>query len=121
MRRQTIRAAMNLQNLDYRQGDIIGIVAKNSHFVAPIVYASMCIGCPLSALDPSFSKPELLHMLAITKPKLMFADVNMYDLLQECLQELGNDAHIFTFGGQSGRSIPVKTLFEETSGESAFM
>lgn len=72
----------------------------------------MCIGCPLSTLDPSFSKAEILHMLSITKPTFMFCDSGMYELLQECLNELENDATVFTFSGQVGDSIPVENLFQ---------
>lgn len=120
MRRQTIRAALNLQKLDCNQGDIFGIVARNSHYVAPIVFASFCIGCPVNTLDPSFSKSELMHMLAITRPKIMFCDTNIYDLVHECLTNLENDAKLFTFSGQSGDSIPVEDLFEDVEGEDRF-
>ena len=36
MRMHTVRAATNLQKLGCEPGDIICIIAKNSHFVAPI-------------------------------------------------------------------------------------
>lgn len=113
MKRQTIRAAAHLRKLGYEQGDIFGIMAKNSHYVAPIFYASLCLACPVSTLDPSFSKPEIVHMLSITKPKLMFCDVNVYDLVRECLDDLENEAPIYTFSGSTGESISVETLFEE--------
>ncbi|XP_055296968.1 probable 4-coumarate--CoA ligase 3 [Sitodiplosis mosellana] len=120
MRRQTIRAAFNLQKLGCEKGDIFGIIAKNSHYVATIVFASLCIGCPVNTLDPSFTKLELMHMLSITRPKVMFCDASIYDLVQECLNDLENDAKIFTFSGQSGDSIPVEDLFEEVEGEGTF-
>lgn len=50
----------------------------------------------------------------------MFCDANIYDLVQECLSELGNDAKVFTFSGQSGNSIPVEDLFEDVGGENTF-
>lgn len=120
MRRQTIRAALNLKKMGYEKSDIFGIVAKNSHYVAPIVYASLCIGCPVNTLDPTFSKSELMHMLSITRPKVMFCDANIYDLVQECLNNLENYVKIFTFSGQSGDSIPVEDLFGEVEGENTF-
>lgn len=40
MRQLTIRAAMNLGNLGYEQGDIFGIVAKNSHHVGKRTFFS---------------------------------------------------------------------------------
>lgn len=120
MRRQTIRAALNLQKLGCEKGDIIGICARNSHYVAPIVFASICIGCPLNPLDPSFTRPELMHMLSITKPKIVFCDVDIYNLMRECLDDLKNDAIVFTFSGQTADSVPVENLFDEVEGENSF-
>lgn len=120
MRSLTIRAALNLQNLGYEKGDIFAIIAKNSHHVAPIAFASLCMGCPINPLDPSFSRTELMHMLSITKPKVVFCDVDVCDLMRECLNDLENDAKIFTFMGQTDDSEPVEVLFEEIDGEETF-
>lgn len=120
MRQQTIRAAIHLQKLGCEKGDIFGVVAKNSHYVAPIVYASFCIGCPINTLDPSFSKSELVHMLSITQPKIVFCDANIYELVQNCLNDLENGAKVYTFSGQSGDSNAVENLFEEIDGEDTF-
>lgn len=120
IRRQTIRAAISLQKLGYEKGDIFAFAAKNSHYVAPLVYSTLCIGCTVSTLDTSFSKAEMIHMLSITKPKLMFCDANIYDLVRECLNELDNNANIYTLSGQKGDSIRVEDLFAESSEENHF-
>lgn len=60
-------------------------------------------------------------MLSTTQPSLMFCDIKIYDLLKECLSELGNDADIFTFGGQIGDSEPVENLFVENGDEYEFV
>lgn len=92
IRIKTVRAAQNLQAHGYQPKQVVGFMVKNSDFVAPIFFASIAIGCPISPLDPSFKKPELIHLLNITKPVLIFCDVTCYDLLNECLTELGNAA-----------------------------
>lgn len=96
-------------------------MAKNSHHVAPIVFASVVIGCAFNPLDTSLGKAELMHMFKIAKPGLMFCDVACYELIIECFKELGIEAKIFTFGGTIGRSEAVETLFEETHKENQFM
>lgn len=96
-------------------------MAKNSRHVAPIVFASLAIGCPINTLDSSFGKTEVIHMMTITKPVLVFCDVKCYQTVDECLKKLNNDAIIFTFGGIFGRSQSVETLFEETQNENQFM
>lgn len=96
-------------------------MAKNSHHVAPILFGSISIGCPVNTLDPSFGKSELSHMLKTTKPVLMFCDIDNYELVTECLSELGNEAKIFTFGGSKDEAEPVEDLFAETHTEDTFM
>lgn len=97
------------------------MIAKNSHHLAPIVFASMSVGSPVNTLDPSFGKIELKHMIDVVKPVLMFCDVGSYDLLIESLRELGNDAKIFTFGGSKDGAEPVENLFTETNEEDDFL
>lgn len=88
-----------------------------------MVFGSFAIGCPLNTLDPSFGKTELNHMLRTIKPSLMFCDIECYDLVKECLEELDNDFRhtIFTFGGSKDNSEPVENLFAETHQESEFL
>lgn len=121
MRLKIIRASQNLLKRGYVRGQVFGTVARNSHNLAPILFASMGIGCSMNTLEPSYKKPELLHMLRITKPSLMFCDVDCLDLVKECLIELGNDAHIFTFDGSKNCSENVENLFVETHNESNFV
>lgn len=112
IRTKSIRAAENLRSRGYRKGQVVGFIATNTHHVAPVVFASLYLGCPVNTMDPSFAKNEIKHMLTITTPSVMFCDVKIYDLVKGCLTELGNDAQIFTFSGQSGDSEPVENLFE---------
>ncbi|XP_031634571.1 4-coumarate--CoA ligase-like 7 [Contarinia nasturtii] len=121
IRMKTVRAAQNLQKREYKSKQVFGLVAKNSQHLAPIIFASMCLGCPINTLGISFKKTEIIHMLKITKPVLMFCDIEMYDLLKECLLELGNKAKILTFGGSKGDSEPVENLFLKTKYENDFI
>lgn len=120
IRLKTIRAAQNLQKLRYAKGDIFAICARNSHYVAPIAYASLCLGCPLNTLDTSFGEAELTHMLSITKPKVVFCDTDVSEAIENVLEKLEIDARIFTFGGQCGNSVPVEELLTETNDEEYF-
>lgn len=121
IRINTIRASQNLQKRGYKSKQVFGLMAKNSQHVASIVFASINVGSAVNTLDPSFGKTELIHMLKTTKPVLMFCDIEAYDLVQECLTELGNEAKIFTLGGSKGGSEPVENLFAETHEEDEFL
>lgn len=121
IRIKSIRAAQNLQQRGYNSGKVFGILARNSHHLAPIVFASFNLGCPVSGLDTSFGRTELLHMLNITKPTILFCDVEKYDLVKECLIELESNAKVFTFGGSTYGSEPVENLFSDTKNERMFV
>lgn len=118
---KTIRAAQNLQALGYKPKQTFSIVAKNSDNVAPVIFASIAIGCTVSCLDPTFEKDELKNLLERTQPGLMFCDVACYDRLKESLKELGIAVKLFTFDGTILDSDPVERLFEETYKENQFM
>lgn len=121
IRLKIIRAAQNLQKRGYHAKEVFGVVAKNSHYLAPIVFASIGIGCAVNTLDPSYKKPELLHMLKTTKPALIFCDIETFDLVKECLNELNSNAKIFTFGGSKDGAEQVENLFVETNHENDFV
>lgn len=121
IRIKSVRAAQNLQKRGYGSKQVFGVLARNSHHLAPIVFASISIGCPVNALDPSFGRIELIHMLKVMKPALMFCDADVYNLLKESLTQLGNGAEIFTFGGSNNETEPVENLFSETENENDFL
>lgn len=121
IRIETVRAAQNLHKRGYQSKQVFGLIAKNSQHVAPIVFASISIGCAVSTIDTSFGRAEILHMLNITKPILMFCDIEVVDLVQECLKQLQNDAKIFTFGGSTNGSEPIENLFAETQTQNEFV
>lgn len=59
-------------------------------------------------------------MLKPTKPNLVFCDVGNYEFVKTILNELGNDAKIFTFGGRAGDSESIEVLFNATEDEKSF-
>lgn len=121
IRLKTIRAAQNLQQRGYKEKQVFGFMAKNSQHLSQIVFASFCLGCPINPLDTSLGKTEVMHMLNITKPSLMFCDTDVYDLVNECLKELGNNAKVITLNGKKGNCEQAEDLFVETKKENLFM
>lgn len=54
IRKKTIRAAQHLHKMGFGEHDVIGIVAKNHHYLAPIAFASMSLAAALNPMDPNF-------------------------------------------------------------------
>lgn len=119
IRMRTIRAAQNLQRrgIDKR---MIGIMAGNVADLAPIVFASLCLGCPINPIHMT-SKQDIIRVLKLTEASLIFCEVKVYDLLIECLNEAAINAKIFTFNGTTGDSEAVEHLFDETGSEEDFV
>lgn len=117
---KTVRAAQNLQKLGYSKNDVFAYSGID-RYVAPVIYAAFCMGCPVNTLSPAFGKADMVHVLKITKPKVMFCSVERNVFVSECLKEVNNDAKLFTFGGKAGDSDSVENLFAETGIEQHFM
>lgn len=117
---KTVRAAQNLQKLGYSKNDVFGFSGIDRN-LAPVIYAAFCMGCPVNTLSPAFGKADMIHVLQITKPKVMFCSVEQYEFVAECLKEVYNDAKIFTFGGKTDDSDSAENLFAETGMEQHFM
>lgn len=120
IRERTIRTALNLQKRGYEAGQVFGIMAKNSHNVAPVIFAAYCLGCPYNSLATSFVKEEMKHMLNITKPSLIFCDVEAYEKMVESLAECEIEAKIITMNGKIDGCEQIEELFVETGLESMF-
>lgn len=118
----TIRAAQNLQRQGYYESkQVIAIMSGNVAHLSPIVFASLCLGCPINLLDTKMEKSTVVNMLQLTQPGLVFCEIKVYDLIVEVLTELKMDAKVFTFNGIKGNSIPVDVLFVKTGVEENFM
>lgn len=59
IRTRTIQAAQNLTKLGIGFHDVIQVIAKNHHYLAPIIFGALTIGAPVNAIDVQFTKGVL--------------------------------------------------------------
>ena len=64
---------------------------------------------------------DVCYMFNKTRPKVVFCDIDLVDLLKECLEEIKLKAEIFTFGGASKQSESVEKLLVGTGTEETFV
>lgn len=122
MRMKTIRVAQNLLRRGFNSKYLIATVAGNVPHLAPIIYASLCLGWPVATMYTAMEKQSIVRMFELTEPRIIFCEANVYDLIVECLTEVGiSNAKIFTFDGIKGDSEAVDSLFDETGHESDFV
>ncbi|XP_061386669.1 uncharacterized protein LOC133321600 [Musca vetustissima] len=94
--------ARNLLKLDLKVGDVIGLYASNWTHTTTLMLASFLCGTPVNALYPAFDKENVALIYKITRPKLIFCDVENYQIAQEVNRELNLDALIFIMNDNEG-------------------
>lgn len=118
---KTIRAAQNIQKLNYKKGDVFALFSETNHHFMPIIVALLCLDYPVNPLPPSIAELEVMHFLNTSKPKVIFSDMQLYGTIKKCLKKSKIDAKIFTFGGGNEYSTDVEDLFAPTGREDEFM
>lgn len=111
LRRLTICAAKNLRNFGCQKGQIIFISSKNTGDIAPLVFAALCLGCPVASLPTCFSQAEYLDFLSFSKPEIVFCDPEIHSIFKECFDKLKINALFFTFDRQLDGTHSIDSLF----------
>lgn len=116
----SIRIAQNIEDLGIQQEDVVGICAANTDYLAPLAFGSLFCGAILSTLDPSFDKDGIRHIFNITKPKIMFCDGKIYEIVKESLNEINLSILIFTMKDHLEGVRRIDELIQPTGKEALF-
>uniref|UniRef100_A0A182K5K1 AMP-dependent synthetase/ligase domain-containing protein n=1 Tax=Anopheles christyi TaxID=43041 RepID=A0A182K5K1_9DIPT len=106
-RMRLIRFAQNLTEAGVRRGDMVALANANSENLAPLACALLTIGVPFNPLAPTFNEHDMANMLRTTKPKLVFADADNYEVVRKALERTVSN----------GDTIPPIYVFECTRGD----
>lgn len=87
------KIAINLSK-DFKVGDVVGFVGKNTKFAAPLVLGCFLAGTPFSPVDQSYSYKEMSHIFNLTKPKIVFCDEEFIDETRKALENTNNQCEI---------------------------
>lgn len=90
------RIAKNLEREGFKFGDVVGLVVKNTTYVAPVVLGCLLLGCPISTLDPTFEVAEVFNIFNQTHPKVVFCDHDNFETVTEALKRCDNQSEIVT-------------------------
>lgn len=96
MAKLSSRLAKNFLREGLQIGNVVGLVVKNTTYVAPCVLGCMLIGCPVSTADPTFDVTEIANIFKQTKPKFVFCDHDNFDAVTEALKRCENECNIVT-------------------------
>ena len=91
-----LRVAKNLSFMEgLKQGDVIGLVVKNTTYVAPLILGSLLIGSPCNTLDPSFEENEIAQIFQQTMPKMIFCDHDNWEVVIEALKRCESSSEVW--------------------------
>lgn len=92
-----LRIAKNLSSMEgLKQGDVIGLVVKNTSYVAPLILGSLLIGSPCNTLDPTFEENEIAQIFHQTTPKIIFCDHDNWEVVVEALKRCKNTSEVWS-------------------------
>ncbi|XP_061401865.1 luciferin 4-monooxygenase-like [Musca vetustissima] len=78
-----IRIAMHLKKLRMLKDDIVGISARNTTYLTPLVLGCLFNCNPLHAVNPNFQEAAITHCFGITKPQIIFCDGRDYEKIRK--------------------------------------
>ncbi|KAI8124318.1 4-coumarate--CoA ligase 3 [Lucilia cuprina] len=117
----SIRVAQHLEDLNIKQGEIVGICAANTDYLACLVFGCLFRGLVISTLDTSFDKDGIKHIYSITKPKLMFCDGVIYNKIKDAFEECNlQSTVIYTINDYLEEVPKLSDFLKETQRENDF-
>ncbi|XP_065369147.1 uncharacterized protein LOC135961568 [Calliphora vicina] len=90
----------NLLKMGIRTGDVVGMYANNATHTATVMVAAYLCGAPVNALYPGFDKDNVQLIYDVTKPKIIFCDVENYEITVKVCQDLNLSAPKFLMNGE---------------------
>uniref|UniRef100_A0A182QAB0 AMP-dependent synthetase/ligase domain-containing protein n=1 Tax=Anopheles farauti TaxID=69004 RepID=A0A182QAB0_9DIPT len=89
LRKRAIRFATLLGTWNYRPGDVVALIGRNSANVAPVAFGCFIAGVTLSTLDPSFAVAEVEHILRLTRPRCVLSDWDALEMVRQAAGTIG--------------------------------
>ncbi|XP_037033100.1 4-coumarate--CoA ligase 1-like [Bradysia coprophila] len=120
-RELTINVARNLMKLNVQPNDVIGVICRNSKYLPVLIYGCIVVGAPINPLDNSFDSQHIKHIFGQTKPSLIFCDAEVYHTTKLILEDLANDAKIFTLREKLNDVAFIDELLQPTDDDIEFV
>lgn len=111
----SVRMALHIKDLGLADGDVVGFSAGNSQYVAPVVFGALLSGTTIGTLSPYLEIDELVHILKITRPRILFCDEQNFNLIRKALEAVQNEVPIYVFNHlDDGDAVqrPLKSVKE---------
>lgn len=116
----SLKIAFNLQKLDLKQTDIVGIIAPNTTNLMPLCYGMLFIGVPFHAIDYELSKNTAVRMWGKTRPKVIFCAGSKLLMVKEVISELDLTSEVYTLNEHHSGVKRLEDLLQALPSEVKF-
>lgn len=109
--------ALEMQSMGIEQSDVIGIMAFETSYIMPVCFAAFFIGTPFQCIEASLDKESVFNLWNITKPKLVFCDNAVYDIVKEVSHQLNLNCAIITLSDHKQNVTSIQTILSNKKKE----
>lgn len=110
-----INIAKNLYRFGLRSGDVAGLCASNTTYIAPVILGCLLLKLPINPVDKFFEVDEIITIYEKTEPKIIFCDHDNFGKVIEVLQSLRNNALVIILTEKVGRILHITDLLVENN------
>ncbi|XP_075168230.1 uncharacterized protein LOC142240400 isoform X2 [Haematobia irritans] len=110
-----IRIAKYLKKAGFRHEEIVGISAKNTTYLSPVLLGCLFNCTPFHTVHPNYQEAATTHCFGITKPRIIFCDGSNYEIIRK--STLSFKPKIYTLIDHIDGVPSVMELLEPTDGE----
>lgn len=101
-----------------KQGDIVGVIAKNSENIIPTAYACFTLGYPINPLLDVMTEDDIAAMYSKTRPKAIFCDFDMVKKVENVVTKLKlKNCKIYTLMEKVGDYDFIDDMIKEYEGD----
>lgn len=113
MRKKSIQVAEGLRKIGCIQGDVVAIISRNNHDIAPVLFGCLTLGAAVNCLDPTFELDDLVHMLSKTKPKIVFYEAFNYVTVNDAITKLGLESTLYLLGEHKAGCLHIENFYRK--------
>ncbi|XP_050358862.1 uncharacterized protein LOC126779080 [Nymphalis io] len=96
--KDAMNIAVSLTRIGVKRGDIIAICSENTQEYWSTFIGISCTGATFTPTNLAYTKDELIHVLNISKPKMIFCSQLAYKIHEKTLRSLSYMEKIILFG-----------------------
>lgn len=111
---RTVKVIEVLRDLGLKPGDVVCMMATNSEFLAPVIFACFALNLPINFWSPVFNEDDIVYFYNMTNAKLIISDADFVGKIENSLNKVSCKVPIWTFLRKVGNLEFVEDLLGRT-------